>query len=230
MGHIGDDDRKQLADLFAGFAHPVTMVCFTQEHECQYCSMTREILEELAALSDKLTLEIHDFVRDGELADRYGIDKIPATLLLGDRDYGIRFYGVPAGYEFTTFVEDLADVARRDPGLPDEVRRALEAIDRPVHLQVMISPTCPVCPAAVRQAHRFAMASEQVRADMVETSEFPHLVVKYDVQGVPMTIVNERGALVGELPDMKVIEEIRKVLKKEKKEEKKQQKKKEKKS
>lgn len=114
---------------------------FTQEFECDYCKITRELLEAVSGLSEKISLEVYDFVKEIELAKSYGIDKIPATILLGDLDYGIRFYGVPAGYEFTTLIEDIIDVSRRDPGLPKEVLNELVKVDRPVHIQVMISPT-----------------------------------------------------------------------------------------
>jgi glutaredoxin-like protein len=197
MGLIEDKDREQLAKLFAGLDNPVKILVFTQEHECEMCKMNRELLEEVAGISDKISIEVHDFVADKALAEKYQVNKIPGTVLLGDQDYGIRFYGIPAGYEFTTLIEDIVDVARRDPRLPDEVAAELAKVDQPVHLQVLISPTCPYCPTAVRTAHRFAMASEQITADMVETSEFPHLAVKYDVQGVPHTVINEEFSIIG---------------------------------
>jgi glutaredoxin-like protein len=197
MGLISDKDRGQLGKLFGDLKNQVKILYFTQEHECEMCKTTRELLEEVAGLSGKIALEVHDFAADRALAERYRVDKIPATVLMGEQDYGIRFYGIPAGYEFTTLIEDILDVAKGDPGLPDDVKAELAKVDRPVHLQVMISLTCPYCPAAVRAAHRFAMASDSIRADMVETSEFPHLAVKYDVQGVPHTVINEEHSVIG---------------------------------
>lgn len=197
MGLIEDKDREQLTKLFADLKNPVKILMFTQEHECEMCKMTRELLEEVAGISDRISIEVHDFVDDKALAEQYRVDKIPAAVLMGEKDYGIRFYGIPAGYEFTTLIEDIVDVAKRDPHLPDEVMAELAKVDQPVHMQVLISPTCPYCPTAVRTAHRFAMASDQITADMVETSEFPHLAVKYDVQGVPHTVINEELSIIG---------------------------------
>ena len=197
MGFIEDKDRAQLNKLFADLKNPVKILYFTQEHECEMCKTTRELLEEVAGLSDKIAIEVHDFVADRALVEQYRVDKIPGMVLMGEKDYGIRFYGIPAGYEFTTLIEDIVDVARRDPRLPDDVKAELAKVDQPVHLQVLISPTCPYCPTAVRTAHRFAMASDHITADMVETSEFPHLAVKYDVQGVPHTVINEEHSVIG---------------------------------
>jgi len=141
MGILKDKDKKKVANIFKDIGKDVKIVMFTQEMECPHCEMTRTMLEEVSALSDKISLEVNDFVADADLAKKYGVDKIPATVLLGDKDYGIRFYGVPAGYEFNVLVEDIVDVGKRDPELSKEVMAELAKIDRPVHLQVLISPT-----------------------------------------------------------------------------------------
>jgi len=109
--------------------------------ECQHCEMTRTMLEEVSGLSDKVIFEVHDFVAEADLAKKYRVDKIPATVLLGDKDYGIHFYGVPAGYEFNVLIEDIMDVGKRDPGLSKELMAELAKVDKPVHMQVLISPT-----------------------------------------------------------------------------------------
>lgn len=141
MGILKEEDKKKLTEIFTRIENEVTILYFTQEMECQLCQMTRNLLEEVAALSGKILLKVYDFVADAELAKKHGVDKIPATLLLGDKDYGIRFYGIPAGYEFNTLIEDILDVGKRDHGLSTEVVAELAKIDRPVHMQVFISPT-----------------------------------------------------------------------------------------
>ncbi len=109
------------------------------------CEQTRELVEEVAALSDKITVEVKDFTGDAELAKQYGVDKIPAVVLLSGgetpKDHGIRLYGVPAGYEFSTFIEDLRMLGSGDPGLSPETMKSLAALTRPVHLQVFVTPT-----------------------------------------------------------------------------------------
>jgi glutaredoxin-like protein len=203
MGTMKDADKKAIAELFVKLPNDVKIVMFSQENECAYCKATHELLEEVAALSTKLSLEVLDLVKDAEKAMDYGVDKIPATILLGgDTDYGIRFYGVPAGYEFATLIQDIVQLSARDSGLPDEVRNVLAGIDKPVHMQVLVSPTCPYCPKAVLAAHKFAMQSFLIRSDMVEITEFPHLAVRYDVQGVPQIIINEDVRIPGALPEL----------------------------
>jgi glutaredoxin-like protein len=141
MGILKDKDRNKVTNLFKQIDNDVTILMFTQEVECQHCEMTRKMLEEIAGLSDRISLEVHDFVAEADMAKQYGVDKIPATVLLGDKDYGIRFFGVPAGYEFNVLIQDIRDVGKRDPGLSETVMAELAKIDEPVHLQVIISPT-----------------------------------------------------------------------------------------
>lgn len=192
---------KQDADVIQAefekeLVNPVKVVMFTQTFECQYCTETRKIVEEVAALSDKVEAVIYDFVTDNAIAESYGIDKIPAIAILGvqngeEVDYGIRFYGIPSGYEFTSIIEDIVDVSKRESGLNAKTKKALAELTTPVHVQVFVTPTCPYCTQAVRLAHKFAMESALVRADMVEAIEFPFLANKYQVYGVPRTIINE---------------------------------------
>jgi alkyl hydroperoxide reductase subunit AhpF len=149
MAHLDDKVRKQVTAALSGMTRPVRMVMFTQGEggalECEFCEQTRELVEEVGALSDKITVEVRDFTADETLAKRYGVDKIPAVVLLGGgetpTDYGIRLYGVPAGYEFSSFIEDLRMLGSGDPGLSPETMKALETLTRPVHIQVFVTPT-----------------------------------------------------------------------------------------
>lgn len=208
MGFLKDEDKEKLKEIFKVLQDDVKLIMFTQEHECEFCKITREILEETTSLSDKITLEVFDFVADAELAKSYGVDKIPAIVLRRSKDHGIRFFGIPSGYEFTTLIEDIIDVSRNEPELTPETMEALSPVNYPVHIQVFVSPTCPYCPAAVRTAHKLALAFDNIQSDMVETSEFPHLVNKYDVQGVPAIIINENTQLVGAQPEEQFVKAI----------------------
>lgn len=212
MPILKDDDRAKLVDIFGSLPNPVSIVMFTQAMECQYCQMTRELLEEVAGLSELISLKVVDFLDGAKQAEAYAVDKIPATIVEGDRDYGIRFYGVPAGYEFTSLIDAIVMVGRRDHGLPSDVVNKLSQVDQPVHMQAMVTPTCPYCPRAVHTAHQFAMASEFITGDMVEITEYPHLAIKYGVQGVPNTIINDTESMVGAQPAKSMAEAVLKAI------------------
>ncbi len=212
MSILSEKDATTVRERLSKLDGPVTIVLFTQEFECDYCSHTRELVEQLASLSGgKVSVQVHDLVRDKALADSMGIDKIPALAILGpgNTDHGIRFFGVPAGYEFASLLETLAMVAKGDSGLAPAVRQKIAAIGAPLSLQVFVTPTCPYCPRAVLTAFRFAMESKQVRASMVEATEFPHLANRYNVGGVPHTVIGESAQpMVGAYPDAAAAEMV----------------------
>lgn len=205
---IPDRDKPKVRERLSRMDAPVTIVYFTQEDECLYCRETHELMEDLVELSDKIKLEVYDFVRDAQKVREYGVTRIPAIAIVGDRDHGIRYYGVPAGYEFAGFLEDLIMVSNRDSGLSKGSRGRLKALESPIHLQVFVTPTCPYCPGAVRLAHQFAFESDLVTADMVEATEFPDLSNKYMVMGVPKTVVNELPAVEGMLGEDEFLDAV----------------------
>lgn len=213
MSILSNGDRAEIAKRFERLQGAVRIVNFTQEFECRFCNDTRRLLEEVASLSDKISLEVFDFARDREQAEKYGIDKIPAVVVSGDRDFGIRFFGIPAGYEFSTLIEDIIMVSGKDSGLTQNTRNQLARINEALHLQVFVSPTCPYCPKAVFMAHQFAVENENIRADMVEISEFPHLAMRYNVKGVPKSVANEKEVAEGLIPEAAFLERIMQVLK-----------------
>ncbi|MDX1613419.1 MAG: thioredoxin family protein [Candidatus Promineifilaceae bacterium] len=216
MSLLSDKDRQHLTEELANLPQPVSLLVFTQEFECQYCRETRQIAEELAALSEHVSVEVYDFQEDETLAATYGIDKIPATIVMrgGDdpKDYGIRYYGIPSGYEFSSLVEDILMVATGESGLGEATRQWAAGLTEPLHLQVFVTPTCPYCPRAVLLAHQLAVESDLIRADMVEATEFPHLSMKYQVMGVPRTVINETVHMEGAAPEGLLLNKLQEAL------------------
>ncbi len=214
---IKEATRKKLE---AELVNPVRLILFTQEpgrlilpdsvkgQECPYCQETRQLLEELAALSPKIQLEIHDFVAERELAENLKVDKIPAILVWGEKDYNLRFFGLPAGYEYASLLKAIIQASQGKTDLQPSTREALTKINSAVHIQVFVTPTCPYCPMAVELAHSMAIESPFVTADMVEASEFPHLVNKYHVFGVPKTIINETTSVEGAVSEKAFLENV----------------------
>ena len=216
MSLLKEEDRKAIKEELSGLQHAVTLLLFTQEFECQYCRESRQLAEEVSRLSDQVSLEVYDLQADADIAVQYGIDKIPALVVMrgGEepKDFGIRFFGIPSGYEFGTFIEDIKIVGSGQSGLSEETKQELAALETPVHFQVFVTPTCPYCPRAVLLAHQMAMENDLIRADMVEAIEFPHLSTKYEVRGVPRTVINETEHLEGAVPEQMVLAKLRQAI------------------
>jgi glutaredoxin-like protein len=212
MSLLDQETAKHVKQELAGLAGPVRLVMFTQEFECDYCAETRQLVEEVAPLSEQLTAEIYDFVTDKKKAKELGVDKIPAIAIIGAEDYGVRFYGIPSGYEFTSLLHAIKLVAAGKPELGAETLKALAEVTEPVHMQVFVTPTCPYCPQSVVLGHQMSVASPMVRADMVEATEFPHLATKYQVMGVPRTVINETVHIEGAAPEPMVLGKLQEAL------------------
>jgi len=214
---LNDDVTGQVREAFKDLKDPVQVLFFSGE-DCEYCEDTRQLVEEVTDLSDLINLETLDLDQDPEEAARYQVDKAPGLVIAGREgdqvvDYGIRYAGIPSGHEFSSLIQDLLLVSQREAGLSPETNQFLASLEEPVHLQVFVTPTCPYCPSAVILAHRFALASEMVQAEMVESSEFQDLVLKYKVSGVPDTSINHgAGRVVGAVPEAELVSEIQKVI------------------
>jgi len=205
--HIKENLQKNMKDT-------VRLVFFTQEMECQFCKETRELVQEVASMvPEKINVEIYDFVKDAEKAKEYGVDKVPAIAIVGKKDYGIRYYGIPYGYEFNPFIDNIINVSKGTTNLSEETKNKLKSLDKLVHIQVFVTLTCPYCSVAAGFAHNFAIESDMVKSDVIEVAEFPHLGQKYSVMGVPKIVINERTELVGAVPEAQFVAHILQAVK-----------------
>lgn len=210
---LQDKDREALSTfLRENLVQPVWLKFFTQELECETCRDTRTLLQEVIALSPLLNLNILNFLLDREEVQKYGVDKVPAIVVEGDGDYGIRFYGIPAGYEFSGFVETLIWVSRRSTDLMEETKSFLRTLDKPVVIQTFVTVTCPYCAQAVVLGHKMAMESPLLHSEMVEIAEFPHLAYRYGVSAVPKVVINERVSFEGALPEEQFLAKVREAI------------------
>jgi alkyl hydroperoxide reductase subunit AhpF len=142
MALLDDEVKTQLKEEFGKLVNPVRLVVFSQALEDPASEEVRRLVEELADLDSRLSVEAVNFVLEKERAEALGVTRTPAVAILGaDKDYGIRFYGSPNGYEFGTLVDAILDVSRGESGLSPETKEALAALERPVHLQVFSTPT-----------------------------------------------------------------------------------------
>jgi alkyl hydroperoxide reductase subunit AhpF len=155
MPLLKEQNRQALVQEFAAMTGRVRLVFFTQALDCDTCNITGQLLDEVAALGEKIELVTHNFAIDRAEVERYAIARVPAfavvrldelqttegTVELREHDYGIRFYGVPSGYEFTSFIGAILDVSSADSHLSSESRALIAQINSPAHIQVFTTPT-----------------------------------------------------------------------------------------
>jgi alkyl hydroperoxide reductase subunit AhpF len=148
MALLAPAEQEKLRESFNGMTGPVRLLFFTQTLDCEPCVLTRQILDELPALSDKVTIEEVNFILEKDKAAQYAVDRVPAIAVLGQDETGqptkdsrIRFLGTPAGYEFISLVQALLLVGGAGSSLTEENRKLIAAVHRPLRIQVFSTPT-----------------------------------------------------------------------------------------
>jgi glutaredoxin-like protein len=151
MALISDKDRETIRTHFdESLTGDVQIIMFT-EHEspiiipgkerCETCAQTQQLLEEVASISDKLTLTVHDIGVANDEAQSLGIDRVPAFVFKGASRGRVRFFGIPSGYEFSALIADLVDVSNGTTDLSEETRKYLSELTEDVNIKVFTTPT-----------------------------------------------------------------------------------------
>ncbi len=141
------DLTTQINGLFeAQLNNPVELIYFHNPDTCDMCEETSQLLDEICTLSSKLHLTKYVMDENLPIAEKYNVHLAPGLVVAGGGDgmpidYGIRFAGVPAGYEFGSLIQAIILVSKRDSGLKPAIRDQLKEIQQPVHLQVFVTPT-----------------------------------------------------------------------------------------
>jgi glutaredoxin-like protein len=197
MSLLSETELAQARARLASMAHPVRLLFFAQSLDCDSCDDTRRLLADLSALTSSLTVEEHNLVLDKDAAAAWAIDRVPSIAVAGDRDVGIRFLGAPVGHEFAALLEAIVTVSGRASGLSTASRAKLATLTAPIHIQVFSTPTCVYCSQAVALAHKMAVESPHVTATAVSVIEYPDLIRRYRVTGVPKIVIGDRVELLG---------------------------------
>ncbi len=172
---------------------------------CQTCDVSEELARALAeAAPDKLQLTVVDVSQ--EPSDMKAVPSL--TMARPGEESRITFQGLPSGYEFATLLDSVERVSGGGDELSPDMAQRLAELESEVEVMVFVTPTCPYCPGAASMANRMALASPKVRSLVVEANEYPELSDRFQVQGVPRTVVNRSGAFVGALPEAKFVESV----------------------
>jgi alkyl hydroperoxide reductase subunit AhpF len=141
MAILTDRDRAAVTEELRKLAGPVKAVVFGSQLDSQYSVETERLVREVAECSDQVAVEVYNLHIDREKAAAYGVDRVPAIVVEGARDYGIRFFGIPMGYEFTNLIDGLVVASSGEPRLSAATLERLQALAEPVHIQVFTTPT-----------------------------------------------------------------------------------------
>lgn len=210
---INEDTKKHVKEMFDDLKSDVRILFFRCDKECMVCDTTLDLLEKVSELSGKVSIEKYDCDKDKKKAKELNVERCPTTIIMGEKDYGIRYSGIPSGYEFGPLIESIVEVSMGETYLSEDALRRLKKLDKSVDIKVFVMPTCPYCPAMVRLAHRLAVASNRIKSEMIESMEFRDMALKYNVIAVPKTVINDKVEVVGLQPESEFVDSIFKAVK-----------------
>jgi len=210
MKLLNEELVKQLEGIFSEMTKDVTLAVFTKEGTCETCSETISFMEEIAAVSERISLATYTLEANADLVEQYHIEMYPSIILLDEAGayHGVKFNGMPAGHEFNSFIPAILETGGLDQELPEELSARINKIDKPVNIKVFVTLSCPHCPGAVQKAHKLAMMNENIDAEMIEAQTFMDISQKFNVSGVPKIVINDEYELVGNQPIEAFLEQI----------------------
>jgi len=137
---------QQIEEVFAQLQEPVQILFFGSSENCDYCAEAQQLLEEVAAINEKISVKVYDIQANKDVAEKYNVDKFPAMVIVAKNgeqisNLGVQFSGIPSGHEFATLINDILMVSNRDSGLSPAVREFLKNLNQPLLLQVFVTPT-----------------------------------------------------------------------------------------
>jgi glutaredoxin-like protein len=185
------------SSLEAGSRLPVRLIFFEQSIGCETCAPSRRALEQIVESIGDVALEVLNLVLDKQKAFEYGVDRVPAVIIAASACDRIRYYGAPLGNELPTLVDAVRMSATGETGLTEQSRAQLKTLRKPVRLQVFFTPACVYCPRMISLANELAVESPLVSTVAIDATEFPDLVRRYNVNGVPKTIINDSVEIMG---------------------------------
>lgn len=205
---LNTEVENQLKEVFGEMKSNITMVLFTSKENCETCEPTQQLLNEVSALSPRITLVEKDL--SSEEAKTYAIERVPSFVFLDEKGAyrGVKFNGIPAGHEINSFVSAIMEMGGAESEVPAELLERIQKIDKPVNIKVFVTLSCPHCPGAVQKAHKIAMLNSNVVGEMIEAQTFYELSEKFNVSGVPKIIINDSLELVGNQPIEQFLSQI----------------------
>jgi glutaredoxin-like protein len=198
---LSDSDKTEIKKMLVGMDNKVDIIVFTSESGCFSCSKTQTLMTELDQLSDKISVKVYDTEKNKDMATKYNIELVPAIVIIGKEDYGIKHYGFPGGTEFNPLLEAIISSSIGSPRVSEEIGKKINTISNPVEVKIFVTPTCPYCPDVVRGAYYYSLVSDKVSTVTIMSNEFEEYSKRYKINAVPTIVFNEEFSREGQMTE-----------------------------
>lgn len=207
---LSEQDRGVIERKFAqNMKDEVTLLLFADDGS----AIAKELLDiskTLASLSDKIKVDAQnsDNGKNQRMKDLH-VDRVPCMLVTKGDFTRIRYFGLPAGYEIPPLVDAIAELSKAQTSLSPKARLALSTVRRKANIKIFVLETCPFCPTVARHAYRAAIESQNVTAEIIDSSMNPDLAQRHSVLGVPKIILNDSMDITGAIMETEFFEKLR---------------------
>ena len=192
---------KQLDEVFDRMAHPLILKLYLNQK--QESAQLKQYMEAMSRRTEKLSVIVAEEGTDG---DSIPANERPFVRILGEdgSDTGLGFHGVPGGHEFTSFVIGLYNAAGPGQEVDAQIMERIHAIKKPLHIKILVTLACSMCPDLVTAAQKIAAENPQVTAEIYDVMLYPSYQKRYKVMSVPCLVVNEEHVAFGRktLPEL----------------------------
>ncbi len=190
--------KKHVENVFNQLIDPVKILL--KKNNSPLSEKAENLLREVSSLSEKVSFFVFDNLNCLDA---------PCIFIQGeDKDFGIRYMGVPEGGEFNVFIDTILMVSRNEYHLTERTVEFLEEIDKPVDIKVFVTTSCGWCPPAILKTYSFALVSNYITTTVIDCYAFPELAMKYNVAAVPKIVINEKAELIGAKDENEILGHI----------------------
>ncbi len=225
MGLLKEEDRQALKESFEkNLKDIVEITIFLDNEKNRDSSNTaKNIINELMSLDSRIKAKFVDARSENgyKLLKEYNLDidtfgDRRGPIFIFNKKPEIVYYGLPAGWEFVAFIEDIIAISRNEVDLPPKVAEKIAKVDTPIDIYVFVTPECPYCTHMTQYAHKFAFLNNKIRGVMINVYEFPELSEAFHIQAVPKNVIVYNGKSIleweGAVPEATFVEHIERAL------------------
>jgi glutaredoxin-like protein len=201
-------DLEAVETKLCALRNDVKLIFFAREAECAHCKDARRLYESIASITHKIEFDFYNFAIDAEKDREFHIFAVPALAIIGEKDYGIRYYGYPQGPEINDFLDNIIYVSKGEITLKSDAAMRLVRSKNPIQLKIFIFRNCPFSLPLAKLGIKLAIASDDLKVDIIHADEFMELAEEYNVRGTPMTVINDDNSFYGALDEVEYVNHI----------------------
>jgi glutaredoxin-like protein len=201
-------DLEAVENKFCALRNNVKLIFFAREAECVHCKEARRLYESIASITHKIEFDFYNFTIDEEKDREYQIFAVPALAIIGEKDYGIRYYGYPQGPELNDFLDNIIYVSKGEITLKSDAAMKLALSKKQIQLKIFIFRNCLFSLPLAKLGIKLAIASDDLKVDIIHADEFMELAEEYNVRGTPMTVINDNKSFYGALDEKEYVNKI----------------------